>query len=339
MPYRVGNLYCVTAEEDGAVTNVTDKKIEVSYSSGKKIAYKIGQTYGRMEGSVYKHQIVTDLTKGAKFKKGQHLAYNTAFFEKDWLDESRLVMKFNRLINVAFSMTDDVHEDSSSVSPQLGEVMRSTSVKDRNFIIDFSKNILNLKQVGEDVTPNDVLFTLADSSTDYTNLAESSVELLKNIASLSPKAKVNGKIFKIEVKYNGDYADMSPTIRKLVAKLDREINEETLGTDNHVENNKVSSEYRSEGKNLMPNTLELKIFLEFKTKLETADKGVFGSQLKSVICDVFSSTITTETGTVVDAMYSYAMVLGRITLSPVLMGTTNRLLRHISPKIADVYFN
>lgn len=339
MPHRVGKLYCVMAEENGTVTNITDKKIEVQYASGKKIAYTIGQTYGRMEGSVYKHKIVTDLAKGAKFKVGQHLAYNTAFFEKDWLDETRILMKFGRLVNVAFSMTDDVYEDSSSVSPELGEQMRSTVVKDRNFIIDFNKNILNLKQPGEEVSPNDVLFTLIDSSTDYTNLSDSSIELLKNVANLSPKAKVNGKIFKIEVKYNGDYSDMSPTIKKLISRLDKDISEETSGTSNHIETNKVTSEYRSEGKNLMPNTLELKVFLEFKSKLETADKGVFGSQMKSVASDVFTSNVTTESGTKIDAMFSYTSVLNRITLSPILMGTTNRLSLHVSPLIANAYFN
>lgn len=338
MPYRVGKLYCVMAEEDGVVSNLTEQKIEVTYKSGKTIAHKLGSTYGRMEGSVYKHALVTELTKGAKFKAGDHITYNTGFFEKDWLDPSRLIMKFNKVVTVAFSQTDDVYEDSSAVSPELGEMMQSTVVKERAFIIEFDKNILDLKLPGQSVNTNDSLFTLVDSSTDYSNLSESSIDLLKGIANLSPKAKVNGTVYKIEVKYNGDYSDMSPTIKKLIHKLDKDIDEETKGTDSPLTSNRVTSEYRSEGRNLMPKSLELKIMLEFKSKLEVADKGVFGSQMKSVASDVIPGTVTTESGDKVDAMFSYTSVLNRIALSPVLMGTTNRILRHVSPKVADAYF-
>lgn len=326
------------SQDSGVVTNLTDKKIEVQYSSGDKASYNLGYTYGRMEGSVYKHQLVTDLTKGSKFKIGEPITYNSAFFEKDWLDDTRLLMKFNRLISVAFSMTDDVYEDSSSVSPELGELMRSPVIKERSFVIEFDKNIVGLKQVGDFVTPNDTLFTLMDPSTDYSNLSDSSIDMLKSISSLSPKAKVNAEVFKLEVKYNGDISDMSPTLRKVVQKLDKEIDELTSGTPEHIDSNKVTSEYRCEGKNLMPNTLELKVFLEFSSKLETADKGVFGAQMKSVASDVFTGHITTESGKPVDAIFSYTSALNRITLSPILMGTTNRLLRHVSPKIAAAYF-
>lgn len=88
----------------------------------------------------------------------------------------------------------------------------------------------------------------------------------------------------------------------------------------------------------MPKSLELKIMLEFKSKLEVADKGVFGSQIKSIASDIMPGTVTTDSGDKVHATVSYTSVLNRVTLSPVLMGTTNRLLRHISPKVADVYF-
>lgn len=338
MAYRAGNLYCVIAEEDGVVTDLSEKKITVTYKSGKTISHKLGDTYGRMEGSVYKHALVTDLNKGSKFKLGDHISYNTGFFERDWLNSKNLIMKFNRVVTVAYTMTDEVYEDSSAISPKLGEMMTSTVVKERTFIVEFDKNILNLKQMGETVTPNDTLFTLADGSTDYGNLSESSVDLLKNISNLSPKSKVNGTVFKIEVKYNGDYSDMSPTIKKLVQKLDKEIVEETSGTDSPIDSCKVSSEYRSEGRNLMPKTLELKIFLEFKSKLQTADKGVFCAQMKSVASDVLTSDIYTESGVPIDAIFSYTSVLNRIALSPVLSGTTNRLLRHVSPLIANAYF-
>lgn len=338
MPYKVGKLYCVIAEEDGKITEVTDKLIKVSYKSGKQISYRIGETYGRMEGSVYKHEIVTPHKAGASFKHGDWLAYNNGFFEPDWLDSSRLILKFGKVITVAFSRTDEVYEDSSAISPELSKEMSSTYVDEKKFILEFGKHIVDLIPEGQPVTPTDLLFTVVDENTDYNNLSQSSIDLLKSVANTSPKSKVDGKIFRYEIKYNGDLADMSPSLRKLAQKLDRQLFEETQGTDIEAKTNRTGSDYLSDGKALMPSTLELKVFIESQSATAVADKGSFGGPMKSVISKVFTSNITTESGERVDALFSYTSVLSRIVLSPILVGTTSRLLKHLSPMVADAYF-
>lgn len=339
MPYKVGALYCVTAKEEGKVLSVTDKQIKVLYKSGKEQIYKLGDTYGKMEGSVYKHRIVTDLKEGQRFDKLEYITYNTGFFERDWLDPKRLIMKFNKVITVALSMGDDVYEDSSAISQKLSMEMATQTVKEKVFVIEFDKNIIGLKDEGAPVNVNDSLFTLTDNLTDYANLSESSITLLKNIANLSPKAKMKGSIFRYEIKYNGELSDMSPTLKKLALKLDAQTQMETQGAKVPLKNNRVSAEYRSEGKNLMPKTMEFKVMIEHKTAQSHGDKGVFAAQMKSVISDVFRSNITTASGVTIDAMFSYRSILNRVALSPLLAGTTNRILRHVSPMIADIYFD
>ncbi|WP_396190499.1 hypothetical protein [Flavobacterium sp.] len=248
-------------------------------------------------------------------------------------------MKFSKLTSVAFMMNDEVYEDSSAVSARLSDEMKTPYVKEKIFLIAFDKNIIDLKEEGAAVEPNDVLFTLVDGSTDYNNLSSSSVDLLKTVSALSPKAKMKGKVFKYEIKYNGDLADMSPSLKKFVTYLDKDIADRTKDSEEPILNNSVTSEYRSEGKNLLPNTLELKIFIESSVSLAVGDKGVIGAQMKSVVSDVFQSNITTESGLPIDVMFSYRSVLNRTVLSPILMGTTNRLLTHLSSKVADVYFS
>lgn len=339
MPYKVGKLYCITAPEDGKVTEVTDKLLKVTYKSGEQVSYRIGQTYGRMEGSVYKHSIVNRFSAGTSFKQGDWLAYNDGFFEPDWLDESRLIMKFGKVVTVAFARSNEVYEDSSAISPEMSRMMASTVVEEKKFIIEFGKHIVDLLPEGHEVLPTDLLFTLVDENTDYSNLSQSSIDLLKSVANTSPKAKVNGKIFRYEIKYNGDLSDMSPSLRKVAQRLDKQLWDETQGTDREAKNNRVSGDYLSDGKTLMPGTLELKVFIESRSNTSVADKGVFGAQMKSVISKVFTSQITTESGHKVDALFSYTSLLARVVLSPILMGTTNRLLRHLSPKVADAYFD
>lgn len=337
MPYRAGALYSVMSEEDAVVSDVTDSKITVKYKDRTQ-SYKLGSSYGRMEGGLYKHCIVTDRVKGAKLKTGDYICYNDGYFEKDWLDSNRLVMKFNRNVTTCFTLNPDVYEDSSGISKEMAKTFTSPVIKERNFIIEFGKNLIGLKQKGDEVQPNDVLFTVVDENTDFNNLSESSVELLRNLTNLSPKAKVNGKVFSIEMKYNGELSDMSPTLRKLANKLDKEISETTSGTSFHIESNKVSSEYRCEGKSLLPNTLELKLLLEFKSKQAIADKGVIANQMKSVVSNVMEGDVTTESGRKIDVMFSYRSVINRIVLSPIAMGTTCTLIKSMSPRITEAYF-
>jgi hypothetical protein len=131
---------------------------------------------------------------------------------------------------------------------------------------------------------------------------------------------------------------MSPTLRKLASRLDRELYDETKGTSNENSTGRVTSEYRVGGKNLNMDTLELKVYIRVRLTQAIGDKGVFANQMKSVISDVYTNTITTESGERIDAVFSYRGMLNRIVNSPILIGTTNRLLKHVSKQVADIYF-
>ena len=338
MPYKVSKLYCAIAKEDGQVVAKSDKLVTVKYKSGTTESFKIGTQYGRMEGSVYPHSLISDLGVGDKFKQNQHIVYNENFFEKDWLDPSRLVMKFGRNVTVALTMNNEVFEDSSAISKELGKEMSTTTIKEKIFILDFKKNLINILPEGTKTEPNTILFTAVDEETDFNNLSESTIDMLQNLAALSPKAKYNAVIDRYEIKYNGEVSDMSATLRKLATRLDRQLYEETKGTEHEASHNQVNSEYRSEGKNLQLDTLELKVFLRVELASGVGDKGVFASQMKSVISSVYSHSVTTESGTPVDAYFSMKGILNRIVNSCVMMGTTNRLTKHVSKQVSDIYF-
>lgn len=339
VPYKAGRLYSVMAEQDGMVVEKSDKLITVKYKEDGVIeTFKIGTQYGRMEGSVYPHNVITTLKKGDKFKAGEPLAYNENFFEPDWLDPKRIIMKTGSTITVALSMTKDVFEDSSAISKRVNELMATPVVKEKIFILDFNKHILTMLPEGSETVPDSILFTAADTDTDYGNLSESTISMLQNLASVSPRAKYNGVVERYEIKYNGELSDMSPSLRKLANKLDRQLYDETKGTEYEASNNRVNSEYRSEGKNLNLDTVELKVFIRVLLKQNVGDKGVFANQMKSVISDVFEYNISTPSGEVIDAKFGYKGILNRIVNSPILIGTTNRLSKHASKKAAEVYF-
>ena len=337
MPYRVSSLYCTIAADDGEVLSKTDKLLTVKYKDGSTKSIQLGTQYGRMEGSVYPHTVVSDLSAGQKFKASQHLAYNDGFFEKDWLDPTRLVMKFSRNVTVALTMNNEVFEDSSAISRELGEQMRTSVIKEKIFVLSFKKNLLNIMPEGSELKFGDILFTAVDDDTDFKNLSDSTVEMLQGLASMSPKSKYEGILDRLEIKYNGELSDMSPTLRKLATRLDKRLQEES-SDPGQPRDNQVTSKYRSEGKNLAMDTLELKVFIRVDLTAGVGDKGVFANQMKSVISSVFTGEVTTESGQKVDAYFSYRSILNRQVTSPITMGTTIRLVKHVSRQLADVYF-
>lgn len=338
LPYKVSSLYAVMAKEDGQVIELTPERIGVRYKSNKTEHFKIGKQFGRMEGSVYLHEIVTEHKVGSRFKVGDHICYNKYFFEPDWLNPSRLVSKLNRNYTVALMINSETFEDSSAISDRISKEVTTLTVKEKTYVIDFKTHLVNLVQPGAEVNPNTVLFSGIDDAGDHTNLSEQTVAMLQNLAALSPRAKVNGTIERYEIKYNGDLSDMSPSLRKLATALDKAVAEATKGTDREISDNQVTSEYRSEGKNLGLDQAELKIFITVPLSLESGDKGVFANQMKSVASVVYKHDITTETGDVVDAMFSYKGVLSRILASPIRMGIVNRVNRYVSAQVADIYF-
>ncbi|MEM5877511.1 MAG: hypothetical protein QXF12_01400 [Candidatus Aenigmatarchaeota archaeon] len=339
MPYRVGKLYAIVAQDDGIVLSITDTKITVKYTNLNTIkSYQIGKIYGRMEGSYYLHNVVTDLKENSEFKKDDILAYNQFFFEKDWLYKDKYIFKTSRYVNVALSMTNEVFEDSSAISHHLSKEITTSIIKPISNIIPFDKEITELPKVGTKIKPNDTIYTIVEKETDLSNLSETTLMLLESISNKSVKSKYEGVIESYEVKYNGELSDMSESLRRICTKLDQKLIDDTSGTEYEAYSNKVDDDYRIGNINLPRNHLELKVNIRVELDQGVGDKGVFANQMKSVVSDVYHHDIYTESNDRIDALFSYKGILNRIVLSPILIGTTGRILDKINEKVVDIYF-
>jgi len=340
VPFRVSPLYAYMALEDGVVIEKTEHTITIQYKDKDKtiVTVPIGLQHGLAEGSCYQHPIVTELSVKSSFKKSDPITYNSNYFEKDWLNKDRLILKFAKNVTTALTLNNEVYEDSSSISAKLSSEMSTKYTKVLSYTIDFSKTIINLLPENSQVEIDSVIFTLLENESDAINLNKDTLKLLSNIANLSPKPKIKGVIDKYEMYYNGDINDMSPSLKKLAKKLNADTESKTKGSSLELTNNKVSDEYRVNGVNLMPEMLELKIYITQNVNAGIGDKFVYGAQLKSVLGDVYSYNLHTEDGKEVDAMYGFKGVAARITLSPYIMGTSNTLLKEVSKQVADLYF-
>ena len=335
---RTSDMFAYTAKQDGVVKSVTDKGIIIEYKDSTQHGVQLGRVFGKAEGSIYPHDIVTHLEAGKKFKKGDNIAYNTGWFEQDILDPTKIVLKKNMVVKTALLESDQTFEDSSSISIELSGKISAKTTKVKSLTVGFKQNILNPVKVGQSVTPKDLLLIIEDEITSNTDsFDEESLSVLRNLSNQAPKAKYHGIIDKIEVFYNGDKEDMSSGLRALADQSDRVLAQTCKATNKPVVTGRVDDEYRVSGTPLSLDKAEIKIYLTINTPSSVGDKGVFANQMKSVIGEVMNYSVTTKNGEKIDAIFSYRGFLNRIVNSPILIGTTTSLLKKIADKAIKIY--
>lgn len=335
---RTSKLFCYCAEEDGVVTSQSDHGIIVKYNNDEVVGVELGRQYGRAEGSIYPHDIVTPLSAGQKFKKGDVLSYNTKFFEPDFLNPREVVLKVSDCVNVAFIEANYTHEDSCAISSTLGNRFTAEVVKLKSYVVKFGQNVSEVVKIGQKLEPNDVLMIIEDEITSQTNAFDSdALATLKRLSNISPRANTMGVVERFEIFYNGDKSDMSASIRKLADQYDRNCAMIAKASNKPVVTGRVTDEYRVSGTPLELNHLEIRIYISVTTPTGVGDKAVFGHQMKSTIAQVHEEPFRTEDGDIVEAIFAYRSVANRGVLSPAVVGTTSTLLDVIAKGAVKVY--
>lgn len=330
-------MFCYNARQDGVVKEVTSKGIIVQYKDGTTEGFDLGTVYGKAEGSIYPHNVVTDLKEGRTFKVGDNIVYNTGFFEKDTLDPGKVVMKNSMTVKVALMETSQTHEDSCAISKKLGERMRAESTKMKSIIVDFSQSIHGIVSVGQKVDPKTVLMTISDEISSGMGFNEESLKVLQKLANQAPKAGYLGTISRIEVLYNGDTADMTDSLRAIVQKSDNELAKRYKVKGMKGVTGRVTDEYAVGGKPLTINKAEIRVYINRTAPAGVGDKLVMANQLKCTVGEVMDYKIHTPSGEEIDALFSYKAISARIVNSPVVMGTTITLLNVLAKKMVEAY--
>ena len=335
---RTGKMFSTAARMDGKVVSITEKGIIVEYVNGDRDGIELGRVYGRAEGTVYPHDIVTPLKMGEKFKKDDIIAYNTKFFEPDFIDPKNIILKINRVVNTAFIESSETHEDSSAISEELSGMFQTEVSKTKSFVVKFKENVSHVRKPGEKVGPKDILLYIEDEITANTgHFSEQSLEVLKRKAATAPRAGLMGVVERIEVYYHGDKRDMTASLKKLADKSDSDLAMICKSTNKPVVTGAVTEEHRVKGNSLDIDTAEIRIYLTVKNGTGVGDKAVFGHQMKSTTAEVIPYRIHTESGEKVDAIFSYRSVANRGVLSPSIIGTTITLLDACTKKAVDIY--
>lgn len=340
IPHRVSDLYAYTAKKSGKVTKVTKEAVTVEYEDGETVIIQLGRRFGKAADSIYPHEVITNLQVGDKVKEGDGVTYNPQFFTPDPLDNRRLVWKAGVMCRTAIYEATDTFEDSSAISERIANEMRSDITHTRELIFSFDQVVRQMVEVGSVVDSESILCIIEDSVTaDSDMFDDETYETLRLLSANSPKAKYGGTVEKIEVLYHGDKEDMSESLRKLADQSDRALAKERRAMGQEVVTGGVDDTLRVNNKSLELDSMVVRVYITQEEPTGIGDKGVFGNQMKTIFARVMSGTNETESGEEIDAVFGYQSISNRILLSPEIAGTTNTLMRVLSKRVADVYFN
>lgn len=338
LAHRSGDMFAVTAKEPGKVISVNEQGIIVEYESGDRKGVHLGRQYGKAEGTTYPHDITTMLKAGDTFVPGDCIAYNTGFFEPDFMNPKQVVWRSSMNVKTVLCEATQTYDDSSAISRKVSQAMTTQVTKMRSFVVDFKQGVKNVRKPGSEVQPTDVLLIIEDEITTDTGLFdEQTIATLQKLSNKAPRAKVRGIIDRMEVFYHGNKEDMSASLRNLANFTDKEMAERAKAVGKPVYTGKVNDEYRVAGTPLAVDSAEIKIYLTISDGAGVGDKGVFGNQMKSVFTEVMDYPIKTESGDPVDAIFGWKSISNRQVHSPVILGTTNTILKLIGRKAIELY--
>jgi hypothetical protein len=334
---RTSELFAYNAKQDGKVISIDAKGIIVEYKDGTLKGVQLGRIYGKAEGSVYPHDVATNLKVGDKLVKGDNIAYNSGFFERDMLDPKAIVMKNSMVVKVALLETNQTHEDSCAVSKRVSDMTTANTTKMKSVTVSFKQNLHSVASFGQEIKPNDILMVLEDEITSTGQFDEAALSTLADLSKQAVRSKYDGTLDRIEVYYHGAKEDMSPSLRALADKSDKALSVVCKSTGVPVITGEVNDEYRVSGSRLGLDKAEIKLYITISTNSSTGDKVVFANQMKSVIGEVMDYDVHTESGERVDAIFGFRSIMARVVNSPFIIGTTTTLLKKVAEKAVKVY--
>lgn len=338
VPYRVGPLFAVMAKKDGKVVSLTKDGVIVEYADGERVGARLGRIYGNASGLTIPHTVASTLKLGDEVKAGDPIAYNTGFFEPDFLNPRYIVWKSTMLVRTVLLESSDTLEDSSAISSKMAQRLSTGATKVRDVFVNFGQVLHNVVEEGTKVNAEDILLIIEDELSARSALLDAeSVASLRNLQADAQEAKVKGVVERIEVFYNGDLEDMSESLRKLVKKTDKAMKERALSVGDGPTSGVVPPDFRIGADPLLLDQACIRFYITSEVGMGVGDKAVFCNQMKTVVGRVFGNDIETESGVKIDAVFGARSVGDRIVPSPYIQGTTLVLQEEMSKRAARAY--
>jgi hypothetical protein len=331
--HRCDDRFAGTADAEGTVIELSPTVIVVRYKD-HEVAYPLGRTFANSKGATYPHEVVTDLGMGDTVKKGDVVCYERHFFQRNYFNPRQVAYKVAVPTMVALTEGWFTFEDSSGVSQALAQKL-TAGVTERKYVrVTYDQHISDLAKVGTQVDLDTPLCYIHRAETDHLSQAEQ--DFLAMASRDAPKAGMVGVIEAVNVYYNGDVAEYTDSLQKVIdadtkrrAKLAKEqrIKPQTGETQMGV---------RIGGNEMEPMSMIIEYYITTRATTGNGYKLVFSNQLKSTVGYTFEE-IKSQDGVTVDALFGSRSVQKRIVVSAQLMGTLNAILANRSIHFGQRY--
>lgn len=337
VPYRTSDLYATMSSGEGTIIRVTDSAVVVKYKNGKEQSIELGKRDGKWAGKIIPHNVITNLKEGQKVKEGDALAFNPMFFEIDALGGT-LAYKSGVLCRVGLVEEEFTFEDASEISTKFSDKLITKNCEERYITVTFDQEVNHMVKVGGAVEYDTTLCVLQNNIGGVVNaFSADSIEALKDISSLTPRAKYDGVITDITAIYVGEVEEMSQSLQDIVNASDRKLYKKArdMGMERVTGQKRIGD--RFEGKTLEPNSVVIKVVIDITQDMGIGSKVVYSHQMKSVVSNVWSEDFTTQDGQTYDAKYSYTSFIKRIVKSGIIVGILNTYLVETGKRFCEIY--
>lgn len=313
--YRTSEMYSSFAKQDGVIKEIKPEGILVEYADGSEGRFPLGYSIGKGAGEYHRHVKITDMTVGQKFVKGEILAWDEGFFDRDPLDKKRVVWKSGGLARIALIEDQFTFEDSVGISKKFAERSTTPYLKPVEFKVRGDQSIKLHVKVGDMVEYDQILCDVEEPvSAVFDDPEAQQFEALDRLGIKQVHAKQSGKISRIDVEYNGEVSTWSETMQAFVKKFDGVRAKEAAFKDDEAKTGNVALPGNTKSK-IYPDTAVIQITIDNKINTTTADKFVVGNQMKGTVGFIYEAPIYTVDGREVDITFSLKSLLNRMVLS------------------------
>ena len=345
--HRSNSIYAYSAKQDGKVIEINEqaKMCKIQYKDGSIHTFTFGEEYGTCADLITTQKQQITVQTGDKFKQGEILCYNPQFFEKDPY-QRQVYWKHGVPATVALIEIAGDYEDSSTISKSFGEKLAIEPVQVRMFTLDKNTFVHMYKKIGEHVDITDELMIFEDAgTTDLSGIAKNDEALayLSRLNRATPKAKFAGKIVGIEMYLGCPISEIHETLRPIYNEANRvkrarhRFTEDSLDAIYNPEVKQIPKGTKYKGVDFDENTVVIRYLIKEELVASVGDKIVVDSSLKSVISDVLSEPVKTESGLPVDILFAISGLSNRIVCSPVIVGIGERILSELEKQVIEMY--
>lgn len=337
LAHRTTELYSKIAQQDGKVTSVSKDAIVVTYKDGTTDNYPLGLVIGTASGEYHPHKRITDLKEGDTFKAGEALGWDDHWFIRDPFCPGQLTVKVGRMVRLALVEDQGVYEDSLEISNDFAQECVTPYIKCKAFLIGVEQALTMKVKVGDEVDYDTILCDVEDAHVADIADMPSDVGGIMKFGTRQVKSHHHGKVVAIEVKYNGQYEEMSPSVLEYVTKADKERARLAKITNSGIVNGNISSNLNVKKQSIMPGKVKIMVYIEALDPSVTADKYVIGNQMKGTVGNIMHRKLSTRDGREIQVKFSFKSLFNRMVLSLRNKLAANELVIHVTKRAVDIY--